>query len=182
MSCGFCCVLNIIWISFAVNSKSNSLFFYITINDPNVTGCLSHDCSTPLENKAVYEGTSTSFEREYNDEVVSWYIYPTYPTSAEYPFAMTITKDDGDLVEMFLDTYALNQCKLTIFNSTIGPQGSMPYSTAGIYHYVYKNWDCETAACLVVISKSIFSCIIWIYKLDNRKTESVDSVCQQIFF
>lgn len=122
-----------------------------------MTGCLSSHCSIRIKNKAVYEGTSTSFEAENTNGIVCWVVYPNFPDPG---VSLTITKDDDNVVEMFLDTYAVNRGRLTIFNSTIGPQGSMPYSTAGNYFYWYNDFYCSARACLVVISKSIFSCII----------------------
>lgn len=109
-------------------------------------------CTNPaqeLQNAVVYKGVPFSFPTVINNERVQWQVAVSSQT---YDGLKTI-KDYGTAVyPEFTTTYAVSGSGLDIFNATVAPQGTMPYSTAGVYIVNYEN-DCSTGAGFVVIGK-----------------------------
>lgn len=103
-----------------------------------------------LTHIVVREGVPTSFPRLNNGQPVQWQVSPS---SSTFNARKNITNYDDVVRDEFANTYVVNQSQLIIFNSTVAPQESMNYSTAGLYTLRYQNPNCTTAANLIVISK-----------------------------
>lgn len=127
----------------------------------SLTDCAAIATATPstplhcsqrrLANTVLGEGKSTSFQRLNNGQLVQWEVL----SSSDFFRKMRpITNYDDIVVSQFSKTYAVIRSQLKVFSSTVAPQNSMPYATAGLYVLKYLNPNCTTAANLIVISKS----------------------------
>lgn len=110
------------------------------------------NCSAQnLTHTVVYEGAPARFDRLNNGQSVQWQVMPS---NVVFSKLKNITNYDDIVTSQFNNvTYAVSASELTIFNSTVGLQGSIPYATAGLYILNYRNPNCTTAANLIVISK-----------------------------
>lgn len=110
--------------------------------------CLALTCEKSLTNTVVTQFSSAEFEGMDDSDVVQWQVNPS---SVTFSSSKNITNYDDVVTSQFHSTYAVDSEELTIYNCTVAPQGSMPYSTAGLYTLKDRDENCTTAANLIVI-------------------------------
>lgn len=122
----------------------------MTSGPKNTATVAGSSCSLQnLTHVVVQEGsTPPPFQRNDNGESVQWEVAPSYIIFGKL---RVITNYDDKVTSEFTTTYTVSGSQMTVFSATVGPQGSSPYSTAGLYTLMTHDPNCITAANLIVI-------------------------------